>query len=256
MFPAEDLTFPGTVGALPPPVDGPFDIPIGSIIEVRPPGILQSEGPIQAAYADPHPTIGDRLALDAQPGTRYGVVDGPIGHAGYEWYLVESQAGTSYPSEFLWLPSTDGVRPLVRIVEPSCPDAPSVVDLVLLEPLERIRCYGGRDITLDGAIAVLAEDEGNLGSVDGSPAWLAKFTLWQLYGPDGPDGLDGSLPFAIDPSLGESIPTGTSIRITGHVDDAASATCRRTVPEEWAYQESPEIERLRCRELFVVTRVE
>jgi hypothetical protein len=250
------FAYPGTIGELPAPLDGPFEIPIGSIVEVLPPGILQTKAPIQAMYADPHPTIGDGLAIDAQPGARYGVVSGPISHAGYDWYQVEWQNGTSYPSEVPWIPSSDGVRPLVRIIEPDCPDDPSVLDLVGLEPLERVRCYGDHDITLDSAIAILAADEGDLGSVDGEPAWLAKYSLWRLYGPDGPDGLDGALPIAIDPSLGDSIRTGTPIRVIGHFDDPASATCRRTVPEEWGWQESPEIQRLRCRELFVVTGTE
>jgi hypothetical protein len=41
--------------------------------------------------------------------------------------------------------------------------------------------------------------------------------------------------------------------VTGHFDDAVAATCERRFPEEWGYQESPEIQHLRCRELFVVT---
>ena len=256
LVPAEDLLVPGTVGVLQPPVDGPFEIPLGSIVEVLPPGVPQTSGPIQAIYANPLPAIGDRLAYDAQPGYRYGVVAGPITHAGYEWYQVESQPGTSYPAEFVWIPSTDGTRPLVRIVQPACPGEPSILDLVLIKPFERLRCYGDRDITLQSAIAILAVDEGNLGAVEGTPAWLAKFTPWRLYGSDGPDGLDGALPIAIDPSLGESIPTGTLITVTGHFDDDTSTTCERAQPDELAYRESPELQQLRCRELFVVTSVE
>jgi hypothetical protein len=254
LFTAEELTFPGTVGELPPPLNGPFAIPIGTIVEVLPPGILQSGGPIQAIYADPHPTIGDRLAYDAQPGRRFGVVAGPLAHAGFDWYQVESQPGTSYPSEFVWIPSTDNGRPLVRVVEPDCPSgAPSIAELAVLQPLERIDCFGDSEVVLDPAIAVLTQDEGGNDAIEGTPDWLAGFSLWRLYGSGGPDGLDGALAIAIDPAVGEALPTDTWLMVTGHFDDAVAATCERRFPEEWGYQESPEIQHLRCRELFVVT---
>lgn len=257
LFPVEALTFPGTVGELPPPLDRPLEIPIGSIVEVLPPGILQTNGPIQDLFEHPNETIGDRIGYDARPGVRYGVVDGPITHAGYEWYLVESQHGTSYPSEYVWIPSTDGVRPLVRIVEAACPEGtPSVVGLIAMHPLERVACFGDRDVVLDPAIPVLTQDEGGNDAIQGSPDWLARFSLWRLFGSGGPDGLDGALAIAIDPSLGDSLPTDRWLTVTGHFDDAAAATCRRTFPEEWAYQETPAMQTLRCRELFVVTSFE
>lgn len=257
MFDLQDLGFPGSVGEPPAPLDGPFEIPIGSIVEVLPPGIPQSDGPIRAIFEQPNDTIGDRVVFDAPPGRRYGVIAGPIAHAGYDWYGVESQPGTSYPGEFLWLPSTDGIRPLVRIVEPACPTGtPGVIDLVSMQPLERIACFGNRDLTLDPATARLAEDDGGLGQVQGTPDWLAPYSLWRLYGADGPDGLDGSLPIAIDPALGDAIPQDGWLRVTGHFDDPASATCRLTFPEESRSGETPEVQRHRCRELFVVTSFE
>ncbi|HEX5590876.1 MAG TPA: hypothetical protein VFX65_11355 [Candidatus Limnocylindrales bacterium] len=259
LFSPEGFVSPGNVGDVPPPLEGPLDIPIGSIVEVVPPGIPQTDGPIQAMFQDPHPTIGDRVVLDALPGDRYGIIAGPLAHAGYDWYQVEVQHGASYPAEYLWIPSTDGVRPLVRVVEPACPDGGStaVVDLIYLQPLERVACFGDRDLVLDPAIAVRAVDEGGWGAIEGSPEWLAPYSLWRLYGTGGPDGLDGALPFAIDPSLGDTIPTGTWLTVTGHFDDAAAATCERTVPEGWGpVGGDNELARLHCRELFVVTGVE
>jgi hypothetical protein len=45
--------------------------------------------------------------------------------------------------------------------------------------------------------------------------------------------------------------------VRGHFDDAAAATCERTFPEGWGGPaETPDMQHLRCRELFVVTAVE
>ena len=258
LFRAEELTFPGTVGELPPPLDGPFEIPIGSIVEVLPPGILQTEGPIQAIFADPHPTIGDHVAFDAQPGRRYGVVDGPIAHVGVAWYLVQSRPGTSYVSEYLWLPSSDGVRPLVRVVNPACPDGdPNVVDILRLQPLEAVACFGDRELRLDPAIARLVDDEGNMNEVGGTPEWLARYTAWRLFGAGGPEGLDGGMAIAISPDLGDTIPTGTWLIVRGHFDDAAAESCERSYPAEWNLPPEPRQRTLaECRALFVVTGIE
>jgi hypothetical protein len=253
----DGFAYPGRIGELPAPLDGPLEIPIGSLVEVLPPGI-QTEGPIQAYYANPNETIGDRIASDAQPGIRYGVLGGPISHAGYEWYLVESQHGTSYPPELIWIPSTDGIRPLVRVVDATCPEGhPSVVELLAMQPLERLACFGGDEVVLDPAIAELAADDGNVSEIDGTPDWLARFSLWRLFGAGGPDGLDGSLPIAIAPSLGDAIPTGTWLSVRGHFDDPAAAGCQRTYPAEWGLPSEPHaVQVLQCRELFVVTGIE
>ena len=113
-----------------------------------------------------------------------------------------------------------------------------------------------RELTLDPAIASRADPNPG-GQIQGTPHWLAGDTLWRMYGAGGPDGLDGPLPFAIAPSVGDEIPTGTWLTVHGHFDDAASATCERTFPEEWgAPPESRETQRLLCRELFVVTSFE
>ena len=255
----DGFAYPGRIGELPPPLDGPFEIPIGSIVEVLPPGILPTEGPIQAIFADPHPTIGDHVAFDAQPGRRYGVVDGPIAHAGVAWYLVQSRPGTSYFSEYLWLPSSDGVRPLVRVVDPACPEGdPNVVDILRLQPLEAVACFGDRELRLDPAMAQLVEDEGsNMDEVGGTPEWLARYTAWRLYGAGGPEGLDGGLAIAISPALGETIPTGTWLIIRGHFDDAAAGSCQRSYPAQWNLPPEPRQRTLaECRALFVVTGVE
>lgn len=252
------LRWPGSVGELPAPLTEPLVIPIGSIVQVLPPGLDQSGPVIQAVWQSPDSAkIQDRIAYDARPGYRYYVIDGPISVAGFDWYLVEWQHGTSFGAEFVWIPATDGVRPLLRIVDPTCPSgAAAVNDLLAMLPAERVLCFGDRQLTLTPTIASLAEPIPG-GEVDGTPAWLAKDPRWRLFGSGGPTGLDGSLAFAIDPSLGEAVPTDTWLTVHGHFDDSASATCVRTFPEGWgSVPETPDMQRLRCRELFAITSFE
>jgi hypothetical protein len=258
LFNNDEVAFPGTLGELPPPLDGPLVIPVGSLVQVLPPGIAQDSGPIQALYEHWEDSpFGDRIVNEAPPGRRFSVIDGPLSHLGIDWYLVQSQVGTSYPGEHAWLPATDGDRPLLAVVAADCPIGdPTVTDLVYMQPAERLSCFGDRELTLDPAIAVLAEPNPG-GEVAGTPDWLAKDTLWRLYDSGGPDGVDPPLAVVISPSLGDSIPAGTWLTVRGHFDDAASATCQRTFPEEWgAIPESAETQRLFCREQFVVTSFE
>jgi hypothetical protein len=254
------VAFPGVEGGeLPPLLTGPLEIPIGSIVRVLPPGIDQQSAATQAMYSDPDPRIGDRILSDAVPGRRFHVIDGPITHHGTDWYRVDVQLGTSYPSELSWLPATNDGRPLLEVVDPACPGAAggamAVFDLIYILPAERVACFGDREITIDPATATLAESFGGE-DMQGAPEWLARDSLWRLYGAGGPDGVDGSLPFAIAPSVGDAIPTGTWLTVRGHFDDPAAASCTRTYPPEWNIEESPAIQHLRCSELFVVTGFE
>ena len=248
--------FPGLDGDLPAPLDEPLVIPIGSIVQVLPPGIDQSHGPTQALYQDPNPTIGeDQLVYEAQPGRRFAVVGGPVSHHDTDWYLVEDAIGTSYPTSWAWLPANDGTQPLVRVVEPVCPTSRTIDDILALLPAERVACFGDGELTLEPVVALRVED--GQGLVTGTPPWLAAETEWRLYGEAGPTGVDGAIAVTFDPSVGDDLPTGPPLRVRGHFDDPAAATCERTFPEGWGGPtETPDMQHLRCRELFVVTAVE
>jgi hypothetical protein len=261
LFDNEAVAFPGAGGELPPPLDGPLVIPVGSVVRVLPPGINQAQAMIQDLYQDPNPTIGDRIVYEAQAGARFYVVDlPPIVHHGTPWYRVEWQHGTSYPSEFVWLPATNDNRPLVEVVDLACPSdlggLLAVTDLLDMQPAERMLCFGDTELTIDPVTVVLAEPWAG-DEMQGTPEWLAKNTLWRVFGSGGQDGVDGALPVAISPSLGDSLPTGTWLSIRGHFDDPASPTCRREPPETWGdYLETPEMQVLLCRENFVITGFE
>ena len=219
------VVFPGTTSPTAPPLDGPVELAPGTIVQMLAPGIRQSDPLVMDSWNNPHPDIDDRFVYEAQPGRRFAVVDGPITHNDAVWYLVEAMMGVSYPGDFVWLPVTDGDRLLVRVEEPACPDSPSVVDLVYLLPAERASCYEGQELTLAPAFAAKVHRDTSR-PVPGTPAWLSD-SQWRLYGEDGPAGLEGPLLVAVDPSVGDSLPTDVPLTVTGHFGDPAAASLRR-----------------------------
>jgi hypothetical protein len=250
------VQFPGTQGPAEPPSAGPLVVAVGDIVEVVAPGIAQDQGgSIQALYATPNETIGDRLVYDAHAGRRFAIVGGPLRHAGSEWYLVESSFGTAYPGEIVWLPAVHRDAPLVKVVEPTCPARPRLEDLLYLLPAERVLCYGDEPLTLEPTMAQRA-DPTTVGGVTGTPPWLAADPSLRLFGEGGPDGVDGPLSVALAPSLGRDLPIGPWLRVTGHFDDPAAATCERVFPEGWGAPEPPDIQHRRCSQVFVITGVE
>jgi hypothetical protein len=261
MHPANQTTvFPGTIGELPPPLSGRLELPIGSIVAVLPPGIDQSLPPIQALYQRPDDRVDvGQIVYEAPAGTRLTVVHGPVEHEGIDWYVVDWSHGTEYPSVLGWIPATSGGRPLLEIVDPRCPaDAGvTVSQLLRVIPSERVACFGGREIALEVVLATVPPLEAGA-PIDGTPDWLAPDTSWRLWGPAGPEGVEGSLPIAAHPSLpGGATASEGIVRVRGHFDDAAAATCERRFPAGWvSIPELPATQVMRCRQLFVVTAIE
>ena len=249
----DEIVFPGTVSPAAAPVDGAPELAPGTIVQMLAPGIRQSDPLVMDSWNNPHPDIDDRFVYEAQPGRRFAIVDGPISHNGAAWYLVEGTTGTSYPGDFVWLPVTDGDRLLVRVHEPACPESPSVVDLVYLLPAERVSCYEGQDLTLAPVFAAkVPRDTSRV--VPGTPVWLSD-SPWRLYGEDGPAGLEGPLLVTVDPSVGDSLPTDVPLTVTGHFGDPDAAACDGQVPDG-LQPETPELQHIRCSEVFVITGIE
>lgn len=252
----------------PPPLAGPFDLPVGSLVEILTPGMAlratldppdPSNKPSSAVF-DPRPMIGRHVYILA----------GPVMLDGDEWYQVQ------WRTEVGWIRGTLDGRPMLRIVEPICPSTAdlNVPNLLDLTGAERVLCFGNDDLALGPVTVTLAEnldpwwscsyrcgrDDGP--RVNGTPEWLAEESRWQLWGSDGTEGIDGAIRVSIDPSLGTTLPTGAWLTIHGHFDDPASGSCQRT----WVHQdpnlgavdepESPELQVLRCREHFVITSFE
>jgi hypothetical protein len=101
--------------------------------------------------------------------------------------------------------------------EADCPASPMTVDqLATLAPLERLHCYGRQDITATGTLdSCFCEDQGS--SVF-EPAWLGSPPRRFV---------DGFLGLHVSPDSGLPLPEPEStIRFTGHFEDAAAPSCR------------------------------
>ena len=265
LFSADDLTaggsgdndptlvFPGTTSPTAAPANEPLDLRPGTTVQLLAPGIHQEDALVTESWNNPHEIIRDRFVFEAQPGRRFAIVDGPISHNDAEWYLVEAPfGGTSYPYDYAWLPVTHDGFQLVRVVDPACLPNPTVADLLRLQPAERVQCHGDASLTLGPVTAIAAESFGT--DPEGDPQWLVD-APWRLHGERGPAGVDGSLPMTFDPAVVDGMPVNVPLTVTGHFDDPTAATCAWREPSDWA-KEPPDLQHLRCSEIFVVTAIE
>ena len=143
----------------------------------------------------------------------------------------------------------------------SCPAASDLAAVVGLSPWERLSCFGGRELVLEGSeIAGYSEL-----TAAGDPGWLyGKGALAVTPGPGW-----SSLAFHVPPGFGaldrpsfdtEQAPYG--LRVTGHFNDPASSACRGpqiSIGEEGSKRGAdvdPVGAELLCREQFVLTGFE
>ena len=141
----------------------------------------------------------------------------------------------------------------------ACPPEPGLIDLagLLVIPAEkRLACLGRTEVTF---VAWVVPQMGRGGTCVGEPAWLTcrlNVPADQLAATEGAD--DPTLgvipdPDAIMPAPWEGIlPAGTWVRVTGHFDDPAAATCAGATFQD---VDTPALLVRWCRALFVATRV-
>ena len=151
-----------------------------------------------------------------------------------------------------WVPTErDGV-PLVELVPVTCPALDSLHPAVLagMTAWARLTCYGNQELVLEGA---WIGGNGGIWPWEGEPAWLVP--------PDVERGVsDADTAFSFVLAPGVVVPAalesgGGRVRITGHFDDPAAATCVIHAGEPMVEQPAESV-RLFCRERFVVTNVE
>ena len=237
---------------LPPAVDGPLDLPPGSIVRVLYPG---------EAVA-PESGSGDDSIYPGMINRYLYVVDGPTVIDGDEWYRVQSESG--FVPEIGRIRGLRDGRPQLEIVQPRCPEgAVTVGDASWLIAAERVACFGSDELVFDAAVLVADEweaaecmgDDGIIRSCDseaGEPAWLTSLPRWRLYGERGPAGPELPLTVWFAPTV--TVPaSGTSVRVRGHFDDPAALGC--TLPAA-APRFEASVEEVFCRQRFVITSIE
>ena len=190
---------------------------------------------------------GARLFIIGEPAEREGerwyrvaYVDGPK-VSGFD--LGECQLNCGPSLGYVATP-TDGDDAWLE-VDVACAASPmTTAELLAMVPLERLHCYGRSEITVTGALdQSVIEPNGAL-----TPEWLAdnppraigNGTLGIHFAPD----LEGDLP-----------PPSSTVRMVGHFEDPAAATCRidyTLVPDAPSTAHIV----LGCRTRFVVTDAE
>lgn len=227
-----------TTGATPAPVG----LAVDSIAEViaTDPMVIRSEPRIAAdsEIYEEQLTTGDRLF----------VTMGPIFESGYEWYQVQPIQRPPFMAEdellfgFVAAASREG-EPWLAAVTLSCPDPPTIDDLIGLEPTERLHCYGDDELTFAGESSGCGiQDPATL-----DPGWFENPIC--LFGPS------ASLSVRIAPEATYPGPGSGTFQVTGHFDDPRARDC------VWI-NDNPDIPEppadavvLRCRMEFVATEI-
>ena len=126
-----------------------------------------------------------------------------------------------------------------------CPSSPLTTARFLeMLPLERLHCYGRSDIEVSGTLDEIANDSHGAAT----PAWLADVAPRSIGG--------GSWGIRFAPAIGDDIPApSTTVRLRGHFEDEAAATCRVDYAELPDAPPTPHVV-LACRTAFVVTAFE
>ena len=236
--------------ALPALLDGPLNLPTGVVVEVLRPG----------QYPLPEPDGADDTIAPMVVGLHFYVIGGPRIVDGDEWYQVQWDQGAS--PAIAWARGTRDGRPLLAVVEPTCPPEPTVRDLAWLTSAERLLCLGHRELALPGILVPEAAQTPRCAGADseptacppqvGDPQWLTALSTWWLYGEGGPSSAAPGLMVWFAPTVG--VPSNDQLLdVRGHFDDAAAAGCTLPAAPGEPSAESPVVQELTCRERFVIT---
>ena len=227
--------------------------------------------------------VVDRLNVRDRPtvdGKSLGIVErgdflvidgfGPFSHDGYAWYpaVLLAKAGEP-PSVGVDLRGSDGVSgwiavakgstKYVRQLRPRCPSAIDVGSLRTMLGSELLACFGSNALELTGTFGCGGCGGARLGSFE--PGWLAYPSNYPLAVYPISDGA-GGFGIRLPPGSTEAPPDGSVVRVRGHFDDPASATCSISVPDplhpnaETLVAIPSEAARLLCAHQFVVEELE
>lgn len=197
----------------------------------------------------------------------------PVGQDGLLWYEVTT---ASSPNVVGWVAEADNQNGYFFELasDDSCDDLqPSVVTLAKLiqsDSWHRLACLGSTPVTLTGVIDFHCQGGARGGIYQ--PAWLVDWCPSQTITPEetvvrsfAPEPSAPMQTFAaatldmVSAPGGPSVqPRGTIVRVTGHFDDPAAATCviENTVYRDAGWDVWDGAAKLLCREQFVVTSIE
>lgn len=174
---------------------------------------------------------------------------GPVVEGDTAWYPIQ-------PGEpgYGWVAGErDGSRYL-ELIPFDCPTEVDPTTALPMTPWERLTCYGGQPAEVIGVIEIACQGGARVGKYE--PEWLARWCYpAQVTNRTAPTvEPTARMQLVFSPSLGVLPEVGMVVRLVGHFDDPAAATCA-VIPStdiEWS---QPAVQLL-CREQFVVTEFE
>jgi hypothetical protein len=241
--------------------------PAPSVTPQIEPSVEPLEDGAYAHLAVPELSFHDRPGgdpfTDINPGSDVWVIDVVEG-----WYLVQAQEAMSVEHLFGFVPiaqpAEDGagesVATLTEAPVYDC-DVPDAYFVLSLHPQRQLDCLGDEPVLLEGY--VIETDPGINSPYAGEPAWLAEWPPLYVASAIGPAVEGIAVPIHLPPDWESPIPMsdregheGTLLRVTGHLDDPASADCVRTPLFEPYPSVDDGLSELWCRQRFVVDSVE
>jgi hypothetical protein len=245
----------GTLSVLPP----------GSAIEIRVAELNFRENPSTSAKRVEILERGQILIVSPYDNIWFGA--GPVKKNGYTWYpviklqnlddegnlpaLPERPILIGTEVEIGWIATDNGETSYVTQLPPRCPATVNLVNVQAMLSAERLACFGGGPIVIEGTYGCPACGAELLG--DFEPIWLSYPQSLDFLSVDPPADV-GPVILRFPPDGPENPAQGSIIRVTVHIDDPAGAGCSITV------QDSPPTPKATavfyCREQLVVDSYE
>jgi hypothetical protein len=168
---------------------------------------------------------GDFLLIDGE---------GPFFQDGYTWYHAVFLGPAGEPpsagvdlreSDGIggWIATSKGTTKYVKALGPRCPDAIDVANMRWMLGSEQLACFGSNTIELTGTFGCGGCGGARLGIFE--PAWLAYPANYNYLATYPIRDEVGSFAVRFAPGGPEAPANGSVIRIRGHFDDPAAATC-------------------------------
>jgi hypothetical protein len=206
---------------------------------------------------------GEQLFIADHPGELSPLNDGYL-----DWYRVEwNPGGVPWPSGNVANPVStksgfvasglpvDAVTYLELVPVVCDTEAPTLTSLALMTPYARSVCFGGRTLTILGR--AVSGFGGPLEPGTGGPPEPGTYAPPWLFGFGSIGGIanhDALFIYRYQPGLElPAIADGTTVVVTGHFDDPASASC--VVEADGLHSSRPETAQTYCAEQFVATHI-
>jgi hypothetical protein len=169
-------------------------------------------------------------------GARVFVVEGPRANEGYSWYRVVVAQGPYTPRvcegygcnqrrDVGWVAGVSQDQDAwLTALDLGCPSEPTLQQLTALTDMEQLACYGDTQLVLEGTVDTPCC--GYVGAYRFEPGWLAVPTPRVFFH-------DHYLGLRFNPATGLPLPErGDVVRVTGHFDDPAAASCTVEIDQE------------------------